>query len=204
MSRSLTKPAATSFPAPSCAGGVRRVAGGIASAARAGISLAELMIVIGIIAILSVLVLATVANVNKNAKSVVCLQHLRAIQSAFLLYAADNSNRYPPTRDVTKRSWEMMLSPYIGPIGAFQCPADSEIFPHDGSSYDWRDTYDSATTLAGKPVGGATRGNAVLAFETLPNWHAKSKMNAVLIDGRCETMDADACLTDLIKPVKIH
>ena len=199
MIHSLTKSASSTQPAAA------RRSGGMACVrlARRGISLAELMIVIGIIAILSVLILATVSNVRRAANSVACLQHLHAIQVAFLQYANDNGNRYPPTRDVTKRSWEMLLSPDIGPMGAFQCPADTEIFPHEGSSYDWRDTFEAETTLAGKHVGGALRGNAVLAFETLPGWHSKSKINAVLLNGRCESMDADACLGDLMKPVAI-
>jgi prepilin-type N-terminal cleavage/methylation domain-containing protein len=197
MSHSLTIPSFSTQPTAANRTGDM----GVVRFAKRGISLAELMIVIGIIAILSVLALAAVSNARRTANSVVCLQHLKAIQVAFLQYATDNGDRYPPTRDVAKRSWEMLLSPDIGPVGAFQCPSDSEIFPQEGSSYDWRDTGDSATTLAGKHVGGAIRGNAVLAYETLPNWHNKAKMNAVLIDGRCITMDADACLVDLTKPV---
>ena len=141
----------------------------------------------------------------RNRRTVLSGQrlHLRAIQAAFLQYANDNGNCYPPTRDISKRSWEMTLSPYIGPLGAFACPSDSEIFPHEGSSYDWRDTYDPATTLAGKPVGGSIRPNSVLAFETLPGWHAKNKINAVMNNGSCQPMDADACLNDLLKPIAI-
>jgi prepilin-type N-terminal cleavage/methylation domain-containing protein len=195
--------ATSSAPSPQPPVATRSGSMGRVRLIRKGISLAEMMIVIAIIAILSVLVLATVANVRRQANSVVCQAHLRAIQAAFLQYANENGNCYPPTRDISKRSWEMTLSPYIGPLGAFACPSDSEIFPHEGSSYDWRDTYDPATTLAGKPVGGAIRPNSVLAFETLPGWHAKNKINAVMSNGSCQSMDADACLNDLLKPIAL-
>jgi prepilin-type N-terminal cleavage/methylation domain-containing protein len=194
MTRSLSKTAALIHLGPPS--NLRRTA-------RRGISLAEMMIVIAMIAILSVLVLAMVSNLRRNANGAVCLKNLHTIQVAFLQYANDNGDHYPPATRPPGRNWESLLSPYIGPIGAFYCPADSEIFPHDGSSYDWRDVPDSDATLAGKHAGGAIRGHAVLAFETLPGWHSRNKMNAVLIDGSSGPMDADACLLDLTKPIAI-
>jgi prepilin-type N-terminal cleavage/methylation domain-containing protein len=201
MIRSFSKPAAVPQSAQPSQAVPPVSSSRVVAAMRRGISLVEMMIVIAIIAILSVLVLAAVSDFRRTANSTACLLHLHTIQAAFLQYANDNNGHYPSR--VTNHSWESLLSPYIGPTGAFQCPADSEIFPHDGSSYDWRDVPDPEATLAGKHVGGAIRGNAVLAYESLPGWHAQSKINAVLINGRCEPMDVDACLSDLTKSVAI-
>lgn len=172
--------------------------------ARRGISLAEMMIVIAIIAILSVLVLATVSKLRREANSAACLKNLRSIDAAFRAYAINNGDCYPFVSKNQNRNWESLLSPYIGPIGAFQCPSDNEVFPHDGSSYDWRDVADPLSTLAGKRMSGAIRGDAVVAFETLPGWHARNKINALLHDGSGQTMDADACLLDLTKPTAVN
>jgi len=84
---------------------------------------------------------------------------------------------------------------------AFACPADSEIFPEVGSSYDWRDTPNPITTLAGRSVSAVSRSTAVLAFDTLPGWHEKHFMNAIRVDGSAEEMREEDCLGDLRVPV---
>ena len=83
----------------------------------------------------------------------------------------------------------------------FACPADSEIFPSVGSSYDWRETPDPASSLAGRRLVDVTRSDAVLAFETLPGWHGRHLINAVLVNGATVVMSDDACATDLHQPV---
>ena len=76
------------------------------------------------------------------------------------------------------------------------CPADEEVYPAVGSSYDWRDTGNPDTTLAGQPITKA-RSDAIFAFETLPGWHSKNKINAVRVDGSALSMDEEDCLSDL-------
>jgi hypothetical protein len=85
----------------------------------------------------------------------------------------------------------------------FACPSDDEVFPSVGSSYDWRDTADPLTTLAGRPITQPIRADAVLAFESLPGWHQRHWMNALLVNGSAQTMNDDVCLGDLEVPVCI-
>ena len=84
----------------------------------------------------------------------------------------------------------------------FQCPADSEVYPVVGSSFDWRDNGVTNTTMAGRGLRDANRPGAVLAFETLPGWHQSGRMNAVMLDGSAQTMEQENCLSDLQLPIR--
>jgi prepilin-type N-terminal cleavage/methylation domain-containing protein/prepilin-type processing-associated H-X9-DG protein len=63
----------------------------------AGFTLVELLIVIGIIAVLISMLLPMVAKVREQGKQVACMANLRALGSAMLSYAADNDNYLPAT-----------------------------------------------------------------------------------------------------------
>lgn len=173
----------------------------VAGVRRSGFTLLELLVVLGIITIASALILSGVTRARAAARSAGCMANLRQIHAAFAQYAVDNDKRYPDPQAVGK-SWEAMLQSYCGGASAaFACPADGEIFPEVGSSYDWRDTPNPITTLAGKPISSATRSSAVLAFDTLPGWHQKHFMNAIMVDGSAQEMREEDCLADLRVPI---
>jgi hypothetical protein len=71
----------------------------------------------------------------------------------------------------------------------FHCPSDSELFSQLGSSYDWRDTGDPATTLANRNLSQIVRNDAVMAFDALPGWHMVNRVQVVRIDGSTELMN---------------
>lgn len=167
---------------------------------RAAFALSELLIAIGIIVLLSGVLLAVLAQARSVARSVQCMANLSNISVAFSQYAIRNDDRYPAPLE-TGQSWESLLERYIQEPMVFACPADQEIFPSVGSSYDWRDTSDPATTLAGRRLVAVTRVETILAFETLSGWHQKHRMNALRVSGAIETLDDDVCLTDLYLPV---
>jgi hypothetical protein len=85
--------------------------------------------------------------------------------------------------------------------GKFQCPADPELYTTVGSSYDWRDTGDPISTLAGRLLTDVRRSATVLAFEALPGWHAKHQINVVHIDGSAQSLKDEECAADLQLPV---
>jgi len=172
-----------------------------APAPRGGFTYAELLVSVGIITCLIGLVLPLIGRSRASAQSVTCLSHLRQIGAAFFEYAADNEKRLPDPFEV-QTSWEQILRKYLPEEGAFHCPADGELFPSVGSSYDWRDTGRSETTLAGRLITDTTRPDPVLAFEALPGWHLKGRMNAVTLSGAGLSMDQEACLEDLQQPLR--
>jgi type II secretory pathway pseudopilin PulG len=158
----------------------------------------ELLTVIAIVVVLVALLIPALAKVRSAQRNSSCLSTLRQIAGALHLYASDNGSRLPDP-SVANLSWEQMLHSYYR--GPFACPSDLELVPVFGSSYDWRDTGDSATTLAGRPLSDIGRSDAVMAFESLPGWHAKGKINVVRVDNSVQTVDEQQCFQDLKTPL---
>ena len=107
-----------------------------------------------------------------------------------------------PDPFVNQKSWEASLDGYLLAKGIFLCPDDREVAPATGSIYDWRDTGDAKTTVAGQNLWSITRGNAVFIFDALPGWHAPHHINAVDIDGTARDWGEVECFNDLGKPVR--
>src|SRR5688572_23039608 len=181
-------PAAQAIAARPRAAAVRR--------ARPAFTYIELLISIGIITVLVALILPVIGKSRASAQSVSCLSQLRQIAGGFVQYAADNDH-YLPDPFVLETSWEQLLRPYIPSVEAFHCRGDTELFPMIGSSYDWRDTGQADTTLAGRLITDSKRGDCVLAFEALPGWHSVGRMNAALLDGSASSMEQAKCMEDL-------
>ena len=167
------------------------------SCGRRGFSLLELVIVLGIIALVMAILLPVMHRARDASQGVTCLSNLRQITIAFHLFA-DRNGKLLPDVEITNVSWEASLLPYTR-ASLFKCPADGELYPSIGSSYDWRDTAKPETTLAGKEITSPLRSALVLVFEALPGWHAKGRINAAYIDGSAHEMEYEACLLDLEK-----
>lgn len=173
----------------------------LAAGSTPAFSLLELLVVIGIIALLTALLLGVLSRARGAAKSVQCISNLRQIGHAMLDYSSANNTKLPDPH-AAGVSWEQCLSLYVSDDQLFRCPADDELYPVVGSSYDWRDTGDPVTTLAGQSIESVIRSDAVLAFESLPGWHDKGTMNAVMLDGSARQMDKVECLNDLQRPLR--
>ena len=170
---------------------------------RRAFTLIELLVVIGIIAVLMAILLPLLGHARASSQSTACLSNLRNIMQAFNLYANDNQQHLPPPSDPAKsdQSWESYLKKYLATRDAFRCPADNVAFENYLSSYDWRDTPDPRTTLAGRMIVEIQRPDAVFVFDALPEWHARQRINTAWADGSVKSMEYPDWAKDLEKPV---
>jgi len=100
-------------------------------------TLVELLVVLGIIAILAVLLSPVLHSVREGARKTQCVANMRVLYSGFSLYAADNSHSMAcDMGDPTLKDWHRNIWPYINISGTWS---------------NWTDAYDQANH------GGAQR-----------------------------------------------
>jgi type II secretory pathway pseudopilin PulG len=166
-----------------------------------GFTFLELIVVIALLTALGTVVLIVASRTRAAATGMNCLANLKQVNQALRSFAWDHENRFPDP-GTAEQPWERMIEKYLPNSGVLVCPADSEIAPVTGSSYDWRDTTLPEATLAGKLFTDSRRPDAVLSIEALPGWHHKGAINVGRIDGSCTTMDANEAMADLMKPIR--
>jgi prepilin-type N-terminal cleavage/methylation domain-containing protein len=163
-------------------------------------TLIELLVVIGIVALLAAILLPVLGRARATSHNVGCLSNLRQIMTGFQLYA-DRHNHHLPDPLAAQESWESLLRPYVQSRDIYHCQADGGLFLNLRSSYDWRDTPNPLTSVAGKTMNQVRRASTVFAFDALPDWHAKGMINAARIDGSVQSMTYQDCLKDLDHPI---
>ena len=91
---------------------------------RGGFTLVEVLVSVGIIAILSTIGLAAISSALRTAKATKCLGNLHALGTGSLTYAADNDGALPQSsHQGPKRAWTVVLKPYVS-VAVFKSPLD--------------------------------------------------------------------------------
>jgi hypothetical protein len=165
---------------------------------RCAFSTTELIVTVAITGILLSVTTLAIVRAQRLRSQTVCAGNLRNIGIAFQSFVIDNGGHYP--KPSTSAQWEDLLRTYVHRV-TFKCPGDQELFPALGSSYDWRDTADPATSLAGRRVTEVARGGVSLSFDALPSWHEPGKLQLVTTEGAVQFIDEEKFLAELQMPV---
>lgn len=119
------------------------------TATQPGFTLVELLVVIGIIALLLGILAPSLARAKMKAQQIVCMNNLRQINLAFELYANNHNDTYPcniEDKDMPwlwmGRGWRPYIEPYMGVIidanspSVLLCPVDKKsVEMYDSTSY---------------------------------------------------------------------
>ncbi len=90
-----------------------------------GFTLVELLVVIGIIALLISILLPSLAKARESANTMACLSNLKQIGLGITMYAADNRGLLPPSNwsawtappENDQVYWYTLINPYVGGKG---------------------------------------------------------------------------------------
>ncbi|MCC6483268.1 MAG: prepilin-type N-terminal cleavage/methylation domain-containing protein [Armatimonadetes bacterium] len=148
----------------------------------AGFTLIELLVVIAIIAILAAILFPVFSMARQKANMVSCLNNLKQLGGAFVMYANDNDGRYPSAQGPAGHveiNWCGSLGPsmwvypergqiwpYVKAIKVYGCPVDKNqvapaiVYLPSGitSSRQYPLSYSMNNTISrGKPDGMAIR-----------------------------------------------
>ena len=113
---------------------------------RGGFTLVELLVVIGIIALLIGILLPVLGRAREQSKRTACLANLRTLGQAMYMYAQANRDRLPNGNPPKATDAEELLGDvlvalnrdYVRAPASFHCPGDIDGIPEKIETGDWQ------------------------------------------------------------------
>ncbi|MGI6356357.1 MAG: type II secretion system protein [Lentisphaeria bacterium] len=133
-------------------------------------TLVELLVVIGIIAILAAILLPALDSARKSAEQASCANNLKQIGAADALFGNDNKNLLCPDTDdsangaIADASWAALLYEYIKDPNVFFCAADDNDEPKHRTTITGVDSAFAISYLANRGVHKATTALAIKRY----------------------------------------
>jgi prepilin-type N-terminal cleavage/methylation domain-containing protein len=154
---------------------------------RRGFTLIELLVVIGIMLLLSAILFPVLMQARKSGIRATCLNNLRQLNLAFMMYVNDYEEQFPNTGNTLLwmgRNWRPVIDPYVGNRKTYWCPADSSArVKFDSTSYAYLQSFY-------QQPANITAGAASMFTPTLVAYHT------------CGTPPAAQALGDVVYPDK--
>lgn len=151
---------------------------------RAGFTLVEFAVTIGVVAVLVSLGLFGLSAARSRARQAVCISNLEQLDKAFLMYASDHDNILPPYQNSIFPSVNTVsghypvsapagfqlvgsLQPYVGSKAIWFCPEDPFAHTHTaGLMIDHSSTsYTVSIFLGVEGHPATTEGTRIIPFE---------------------------------------
>jgi prepilin-type N-terminal cleavage/methylation domain-containing protein/prepilin-type processing-associated H-X9-DG protein len=169
-----------------------------------GFTLAELLVVLALITLLSGLVFIGARAVLERSRQAACASNLRQIGAALQSYIQDNDGNLPPMQAMRLSKMDevpvmdTVLLPYASGPGIFRCPADPGQWEQSGCSYWWYETVTlkpsghnyKNTTLESFFLGTGDPSKIPLILDKEGFHPAPRPLNALYADGHAGPLEA--------------